>query len=154
MIAFAIFWTAPFSDFRNQLGKMRFLNKLTRDQCWNRKGTENNVLRFWDLSKKAKKCVSCKWWQYRNKFGYDNGTLLKKLIHWSFISVTDIYERNSQFIFNASTQKMSERYVNVGSDETKLVSIAQFQYSELTGRWLYTASRGLNNHRKGASRLI
>ena len=31
-------------------------------------------------------------------------------------------------------KKMSERYVNVGSDETKLVSIAQFQYSELTGR--------------------
>ena len=31
-------------------------------------------------------------------------------------------------------KKMSERFINVGSDETKLVPIAQFQYSELTGR--------------------
>ena len=31
-------------------------------------------------------------------------------------------------------KKMSERYINVGSDETKLVSIAQFNYSKETGR--------------------
>ena len=37
--------------FQNQIGKMGHFKKLARDQFLNRKGTENEILRFWDISK-------------------------------------------------------------------------------------------------------
>ena len=40
-----------FSDFQNQIGKMGHFKKLSRDQFFNRKGTENEIFRFWGISK-------------------------------------------------------------------------------------------------------
>ena len=48
---FEFFEMPHFSHFQNQIGKMGHFKKLARDQFFNRKGTENEILRFWGISK-------------------------------------------------------------------------------------------------------
>ena len=40
-----------FSYLILKIGKMGHFKKLARDQFQNRKGTENDILRFWGISK-------------------------------------------------------------------------------------------------------
>ena len=59
---FEFFEMPHFPHFQNQIGKMghfkkfehknvRHLKKLARDHFFNRKRTENEILRFWGISK-------------------------------------------------------------------------------------------------------
>ena len=48
---FEFFEMPHFSHFQNQIGKMEHFKKLARDQFLNKKGTENEILRFWGVSK-------------------------------------------------------------------------------------------------------
>ena len=56
VIAFVELFEMP--HFQNQLEKMGNLNKLTRDQFQNRKGTKNNILRFSGISKNCANAIT------------------------------------------------------------------------------------------------
>ena len=55
---FEFFEMPYFSHFQNQIGKMGRFKKLTCDQFQNRKGTENEIRRFWGISKNYENAIT------------------------------------------------------------------------------------------------